>query len=133
MKGLVLLICCVFNSALYAQQLEVEEHVLTEERPYVELVFEGELPQKGYKKTLLLKNTAGNVLFLKAVEGSCDCIKVRVRKKKLRQGQTTALLIRWKPAGDTEFSGAVSIQSNDPAYPELWIHLMGISTPPATP
>jgi hypothetical protein len=125
MRGLFCLLLIIWGQLVMAQNLEVEGHLITEEQPYVELDFEENRPQKGYKTTLILSNTAVEPLLIKAVEGGCDCIKTRIRKKKLKQHQKTKLLIKWNPDGDTEFSGAISIQSNDVQYPELWIHLLG--------
>lgn len=125
MKHLIFIFGLVISHQLVAQSLEFENHAITTEKPYVEIVFEGNPPSKGYKTTLLLTNTAPTALLINKIEAGCSCIKAKIRKKKLKQGKTTALIIEWNPSGDTEFSGAISLQSNDPVHPELWIHLIG--------
>ncbi len=125
MRFFVLVFCTTIAHSIFAQSLEFQEYEITEEKPYVEIIFEGQPSKKGYKKTLLLQNTGTATLLIQKVEASCDCIKARIKKKKLKEGQQTALIMHWKPSGDTEFSGAISVQSNDPNYKELWIHLLG--------
>lgn len=125
MKPILLLFFSLFLQQVAAQRLEFEDHSITSEKPYVELNFEGKKPPRGYKATLVLLNTAEEILLLKEVEAGCSCIKVKLKKKKLKQNQKTELCIQWDPPGETEFSGAIRIDSNDPQHPELWIHLMG--------
>ncbi|MGH1339378.1 MAG: DUF1573 domain-containing protein [Aureispira sp.] len=125
MKPILLLFCLLFIHQATAQRLELEAHAITEEKPYVEINFEGKQPKKGYKTQLTLLNTASTPLLITEVEGGCSCIKVRIKKKKLKQHQKTILHIHWNPPGETEFSGAIRLDSNDPKHPELWIHLMG--------
>lgn len=125
MKYVVSFFCWLLVQPLVAQSLEVEGHTISQENPYIEIFFEGKCPKKGYKTKLILTNTADAPLFIKKIEGGCSCIKTRIKKKKLKQHETTILSIQWKPPGETEFSGAISIQSNDFTHPELWIHLMG--------
>lgn len=125
MRLLFLLLFSLFLQSLAAQSLEFEAHSITQEKPYVELNFEGEKPKKGYQTKLVVMNTAAETLFIKEIEAGCSCIQVKMKKKKLKQGQKTELCIQWNPPGETEFSGAIRIDSNDPQHPELWIHLMG--------
>lgn len=125
MKPILLLFFSLVLHQVAAQRLEFEDHSITPEKPYVELNFEEKKPTKGYQTKLILINTAIQPLLIKKVEAGCSCIKVKIKKKKLKQHQKTELCIQWNPPGETEFSGAIRIDSNDPQHPELWIHLMG--------
>lgn len=120
-----LVLALLFPSLLSAQTIQIEEHTFSKETPYLELEFEGKPPKKGYQKILQLTNLDTPPLIIHQLEGGCDCIKVRVRKKKIKHQQVTQIILRWNPPLDTEFSGSVSIKSNDPNYPEVWLNLLG--------
>lgn len=112
-------------NSLFAQQIQLNQHTFTKEQPYLELEFEGKPPKKGYKKIVAVSNLGEPDLIIQQLEGGCDCIKVRLKKKRIRRNQTTSLVIKWNPPVDTEFSGSINIKSNDPNYPEVWIQLLG--------
>lgn len=125
MKIVFFVIFSLIVFPIFAQQIQLEEHIFTKEQPYLEVEFEGTPPKKGYKKVLEVTNLGEPDLIVQQLEGGCDCIKARIKKKRIQQNQTTQLIIRWNPLVDTEFSGSITIKSNDPNYPEVWIQLLG--------
>lgn len=115
--------CSLLSQFTFAQTLTIQ-NIPWQGQDYVSIDFEGAVPKKGYKKVLHLQNTGKQTLIIESIEGGCDCTKVRLKKKQLLPQEKTTLIIRWNPSQDTEFSGSITIKSNDSSRPEAWLELL---------
>ncbi len=115
-----------------AEVMAAKRGVASESGPHLAVDQEdfdfGTMEQNSHRThTFVVSNTGHAPLLLKKGETTCRCTKFNIVKTELAPGEKTAIELEWKastvPPGN--FRQSASIDTNDPAVPQLKLSISG--------